>query len=1357
MARLFGLQLPKRGTPPKSFSKILGPDDIVNPQSGSGTLNAAPSGSSASQETLRLLLERARTLGLAHQLSGISSRASALIRLASQKPQYHIAPALRAALRALIGFKEKGGKGTVEEYLQQQDRLTPGTAPEMAQLAAALGKATSPESVRAILDEYLRLAHAVTTTTGEPLPTNADLIRRAIDQSSIPSGSSATQRLNTSPIRQEDLRFAAQASAELAKHDEVFRHPVSKSGLLEDVMADVVDFATYLGEDTRPDERQESEADRRFVFRTDNGKLFYVYERGQRGRGEVWIDVSRLEEGDGGSAIYAAVGNYAKNSRRKFIGDPKGLSESAIVRRTSAMLSLALRHGRTDFMEPAAEQLKGVPEKGIAPLKWEGDDVAKIASLIETFLSHLHQKIPALRNYRYDFERQQFIYRDGRPVGRERFDAGAETNLVRASRAGQATLRRAIFLQSLASSQGSERPQLLEALLHGNREHAGSGDPSVSLNEGGPLHQLFAAPLQPPSGGPSLHERALRAILAPVPQKIRLIFAEFLKDRPIAGIAQESGLPEVAVQNIVNQMRARYLTALKLLQADALALQAAGPMTSASTRPRLSFSRGQGNNRHNRTLASRRSSASPSVYREALAAIRRRLPGLVHQRVLVFDSPADLAASSYGEDYSDAEIASMEEAEALFDRHTGRTLIFASQIELRVGETPLHALARLLLHDRVGHEGVNFLLATDEAIGCSWNQLASRIPRGELQAILNEPGYQHLAGHPADLALEWLARKVEQVEGARTVAELENKLPSLARRMWQALQEAVAKLMDMLSRNGKAAFERDVRDLISLARQAALDGRSAAHPTDDLLRRSSEREPRSQPPDFIRLALPHNPDTLDPNGNQTGRSHQDRNPGRALESLRRSALGAKARRHEKAGRVQDGPERRSGRESPGLSRVHGETLTRGIAPLQKLGGAEHDVYPHQPSNLAVKLTKPGEFGWDGNLQTYLRRLAWGNLLFDDDVAVEGLTQLPGESLPRLVTTQPWYRADKVRPHPDASEVEAYMRARGFLKVADGAYVHKHLDISASDAKAASLIRTEAGVIHPIDIILDHTPEQDYRRMRDLAERTPQMPAPRQARNGTGPDSRLQFSSVKHNGGRSAGRNLIPKKPNETPSKIDGVRDIPYINRHGDPPTRRDAEAALGELIARAETDSGRNARADAAERLRAEAESLVSWSRQKGWLIHPEGFERLVEDLPIFEGGVERNVFGHPPSGRVIKVTLPPNFGARGELSAYLKNIAWSNLLYGDDIRLEGVIETKAGPAVVVSQPFIEGRQPSLRRIRRWFEAQGYVPDGYNKWRHPKTGAVIADTHQGNFVVVGRKYVVPIDLQVLNPGEKGLE
>jgi hypothetical protein len=35
-----------------------------------------------------------------------------------------------------------------------------------------------------------------------------------------------------------------------------------------------------------------------------------------------------------------------------------------------AMLSLALRHGRTSFMRPAPEQIAGIPEMGVAPLEW---------------------------------------------------------------------------------------------------------------------------------------------------------------------------------------------------------------------------------------------------------------------------------------------------------------------------------------------------------------------------------------------------------------------------------------------------------------------------------------------------------------------------------------------------------------------------------------------------------------------------------------------------------------------------------------------------------------------------------------------------------------------------------------------------------------------------------------------------------------------------------------------------------------------------------------------------------------------------------------------------------------------------
>lgn len=279
----------------------------------------------------------------------------------------------------------------------------------------------------------------------------------------------------------DDMAFAAEIAQELAESDELFRYPVSQERTLPAVMADVFPEARYLGDDTREDERKESGADKRHLFRTEQGKDFYVYERGR----DVWIDVSRLEEGQMGSGIYAAVGNYAHNAGRTFIGDPAGLSEAAVVRRTSAMLSLALRFGRTDFMEPAAEQLAGAPTKGIAPLKWQGDDAAKTRALIETFLGTLDNQFPQLKSYRYDFSRRQFVDRSGRPVGPDRFADAGRSPVARAARASSATARRGIFLQSLVSSEGSQRPGILEQALNGRR----------SLIQGGELDGLFSKPV----------------------------------------------------------------------------------------------------------------------------------------------------------------------------------------------------------------------------------------------------------------------------------------------------------------------------------------------------------------------------------------------------------------------------------------------------------------------------------------------------------------------------------------------------------------------------------------------------------------------------------------------------------------------------------------------------------------------------------------------------------------------------------------------------------------------------------------------------------------------------------------------
>ncbi len=229
----------------------------------------------------------------------------------------------------------------------------------------------------------------------------------------------------------------------------------------------------FVGDASRLDEEQETGADQRLMFKTPNGKEFYVYLT----RKEVWIDVSRLEEGDGGAAVYAVVGNYAWNARKMFIGDPAGLSESAIIRRTSHMLSLALRYGSSNFMEPAQEQLDGDVEKGIAPLRWPVDDTERVKALAKCFLLTMHQLLPTLKNAYYDFDSGHFYGDSAQLLDRGRAQLAEESTRsgARGARAGEATLRRAIFLQSLVSTEGEKQPRLLEDLQLWHRAYVERG------------------------------------------------------------------------------------------------------------------------------------------------------------------------------------------------------------------------------------------------------------------------------------------------------------------------------------------------------------------------------------------------------------------------------------------------------------------------------------------------------------------------------------------------------------------------------------------------------------------------------------------------------------------------------------------------------------------------------------------------------------------------------------------------------------------------------------------------------------------------------------------------------------------
>ena len=263
-------------------------------------------------------------------------------------------------------------------------------------------------------------------------------------------------------MSEPDTGFAADVLVELSGVEDLYTFDTTRATSLQKVFADVMPDATYVGEVTAADERAESGADHKHAFETAEGAKFFVYTTDD---GRVWIDVSRLEEGGGGQQIYWAVANYAFNNKMKFVGDPMGLSEAAVARRTANMLATAIKFGTTEHIEPAEQQLWGNPDAGIEPLEWKGTDFDKLKSLIDTHVSTVINAIPEIANYRYDFERNQFTDRSGRPAGGNFAADIAATGVARAHRVGSKTVSRVVVLQSLMATEAARQPGTLAAVL----------------------------------------------------------------------------------------------------------------------------------------------------------------------------------------------------------------------------------------------------------------------------------------------------------------------------------------------------------------------------------------------------------------------------------------------------------------------------------------------------------------------------------------------------------------------------------------------------------------------------------------------------------------------------------------------------------------------------------------------------------------------------------------------------------------------------------------------------------------------------------------------------------------------------
>lgn len=269
-------------------------------------------------------------------------------------------------------------------------------------------------------------------------------------------------------------RFAAEVMRELAAVDDLFQNQPSTAADIKGVFADIDPTIEYVGDvagdenSTFAERAEKAGADSLHLLRTverDGAKPrdFFVFENAD----DVWIDVSHLSSGQGGSAIYAAVADYAFNVGKTFIGDPEGLSAKALRRRTDAMLSSALKHGTTRHLAPHPDQVDGHPKQGVQALQWtEGDDLANLQSLINVSVSSLIHHVPELARARYDFRSGTFVSSQGQRISDEMLDGWAsQFERVRKARAGRNTLKRGILLNTLARAKSGERPGLLERAL----------------------------------------------------------------------------------------------------------------------------------------------------------------------------------------------------------------------------------------------------------------------------------------------------------------------------------------------------------------------------------------------------------------------------------------------------------------------------------------------------------------------------------------------------------------------------------------------------------------------------------------------------------------------------------------------------------------------------------------------------------------------------------------------------------------------------------------------------------------------------------------------------------------------------
>lgn len=180
---------------------------------------------------------------------------------------------------------------------------------------------------------------------------------------------------------------------------------------------------------------------------------------------------------------------------------------------------------------------------------------------------------------------------------------------------------------------------------------------------------------------------------------------------------------------------------------------------------------------------------------------------------------------------------------------------------------------------------------------------------------------------------------------------------------------------------------------------------------------------------------------------------------------------------------------------------------------------------------------------------------------------------------------------------------------------------------------------------------------------------------------------------------------------------------------------------------------------------------LRKWVEEEGCLIPPPAWEslRLVSNHTL-----EHEVRFREEDQRAVKRTWPGSFGfipvwngsiwEKGAATAgeYLHRLHLQNLIFNDEIRLEGGMVVSGGPfiigkptggfAFVISQPWLEAadnkqQYPSEGAIDEFLRGIGFEPllRAFYGWRSFDQTLIILDAKPDNFIATPAG-IFPIDL-----------